>query len=111
MTARVLRRNQTEAEAKLWMYLKNRQLNGAKFRRQRPVGNYICDFVCLEAKLVIELDGSQHNEKLAKENDQQRTLCLESQGFKVMRFWNNEVLENIEGVVLAIKQELGETLT
>src|SRR5512139_2954920 len=99
---RGLRRNQSEAEAKLWTNLRDWQIDGIKFRRQRAIGNYIVDFVCFEAKLIIEIDGGQHNESPAAEKDQQRTQWLNSRGFEVLRFWNNEVLENIDGVMIVI---------
>ncbi|OHD70757.1 MAG: DNA (cytosine-5-)-methyltransferase [Spirochaetes bacterium RBG_16_49_21] len=98
--ARQLRKNQTEAEKKLWKYLKSKQVKELKFRRQEPLGSYIVDFVCFENKLVIELDGSQHIED--KENDIERDDWLKSQGFAVIRFWNNEVMNNIDGVLAVI---------
>jgi very-short-patch-repair endonuclease len=104
--ARELRRNQTEAEAVLWKYLKNRQLDGFKFRRQHTLGYYICDFACLEAKLIVELDGGQHNEVIIAGNDEERTNWFKSQGYKLIRFGNNDVLENIERVILEIKAVL-----
>jgi very-short-patch-repair endonuclease len=94
-----LRKESTPAERKLWSRIRNNQL-GVTFRRQHAVGNYIPDFCSSKAKLVIELDGSQHLEQ--EEYDQERTKYLESQGYKVIRFWNNDVLNNIEGVILAI---------
>ncbi len=97
--AQNLRDNQTNAEGLLWHYLQNKQLDGYKFRRQQPIENYIVDFVCFEKKLVIELDGGQHNEKDAVEYDKKRTEFLESAGFKVLRFWNNDVFKNISGVL------------
>ena len=95
--ARALRANQTEAETRLWQSLRDRQLAGAKFRRQTPVGPYIADFVCLAAKLIVELDGGQHAENA--EADAVRTAWLEGRGFRVLRFWNNDVLVNTEGVL------------
>ena len=94
-----LRKEPTPAESKLWSRIRNDQL-GVTFRRQHAIGNYIPDFVCIEKKLIIELDGSQHLEQ--EEYDQERTKYLESQGYKVIRFWNNEAMNNIEGVILAI---------
>ena len=102
--ARELRNNMTDAEKKLWHHLKQRQIYGHKFRRQHPVGNYIADFVCLEKGLIIELDGGQHNENINA--DKIRTEFLNKQGFKVLRFWNNEVLKNIDGVKQVIAEEL-----
>ena len=98
-----LRKELTPAEHKLWSMIRNDQL-GVNFRRQHAIGMYIPDFVCIEKKLIIELDGSQHLEQ--GEYDQQRTKCLESQGYKVIRFWNNDVVKNIEGVILAIMNAL-----
>jgi very-short-patch-repair endonuclease len=92
-----LRRNRTEAESRLWYYLRDRRLLRWKFRRQHIIENYIVDFVCLETKLVIELDGSQHIDQATYDNH--RTRVLERNGFKVIRFWNNDVLSNIEGVL------------
>jgi very-short-patch-repair endonuclease len=94
-----LRKESTPAEHKLWAYLRNSQL-GVNFRRQHAIGQYIPDFCSPKAKLIIELDGSQHLEQ--EEYDKERTEYLESQGCKVIRFWNNEVLNNIEDVILAI---------
>ena len=94
-----LRKELTPAERKLWARLRNNQL-GATFRRQHAIGNYIPDFCSPKAKLIIELDGGQHLEQ--EEYDKQRTEYLESQCYKVVRFWNNDVLNDIEGVILAI---------
>jgi very-short-patch-repair endonuclease len=82
----------------MWRALRSRQLGGLKFRRQATIGRYIPDFVCIEAKLVVEIDGGQHEARLERE----RTQYLEQRGFKVLRFWNNEVLENPEGVLATI---------
>jgi very-short-patch-repair endonuclease len=95
--ARQLRSEMTVAESHLWQQLRSRQIHGLKFRRQHPVGKYILDFACIEAKLAIEVDGGQHNEMQIY--DDQRTAWLEAQGWKVLRFWNNEVLQNNEGVL------------
>lgn len=94
-----LRKELTPAEGKLWSRIRNNQL-GVSFRRQHAIGKYIPDFCSPKAKLVIELDGSQHFEQ--GEYDAERTKYLEAQGYKVIRFWNNDVLNNIEGVILAI---------
>jgi len=102
--ARELRLNQTEVEKRLWLYLRNRGLSGAKFRRQAPIGRFIVDFVCFEKHIVIELDGGQHAANAT--TDARRTAWLESQGFRVLRFWNNDVIENIEGVYLRIVEEV-----
>lgn len=98
--ARLLRKNQTDVEQILWKHLRNRHLFNYKFRRQFPIEPYIADFACLELKLIIELDGGQHADQLFYDN--QRSLFLEKRGFKVIRFWNNEVIENIEGIFEAI---------
>jgi very-short-patch-repair endonuclease len=105
--AKQLRKNPTDAERILWQHLRVRQLGGYKFRRQQPLGNYIVDFVCLERRVVIELDGGQHNTQVAY--DEQRTAWIEEQGFRVLRFWNNEVMQHIEGVKAAIWQALART--
>ena len=104
--ARGLRRQQTPAERVLWNRLRNLQLEGTKFRRQQPIGDYILDFVNLESKLVVEIDGGQHNHKQIREKDEQRTKWLESEGYRILRFWNNDVLTNIEGVCLLIQEAL-----
>jgi very-short-patch-repair endonuclease len=94
-----LRKDSTPAEQKLWSCLRNDQL-GVTFRRQHAIGNFIPDFCSPKAKLIIELDGSQHLEQ--EEYDEERTKYLEAQGYKMIRFWNNDVVNNIEGVILAI---------
>ncbi|HET6913502.1 MAG TPA: endonuclease domain-containing protein [Rhodanobacteraceae bacterium] len=96
--AHVLRQTGTDAEHKLWQRLRGGKLNGSKFRRQHPIPPYIAHFVCLRARLVVELDGSQHG----NEQDATRTRFLEAQGFKVMRFWDNDVLRNTDAVLEAI---------
>ena len=103
-SARKLRRQQTDVETKLWMRLRDRQLCGAKFRRQHPIGPYIVDFCCVESSLVVELDGGQHAEQAAA--DLARTNFLESRGHRVLRFWNNDVLTNLAGVVERIIEVL-----
>lgn len=107
--ARNLRKNQTDAETALWQLLRNRQLLGAKFRRQHTQGRYILDFYCHERKLAIELDGSQHLTEEGKVYDQERTRYLNAIGIEVMRFRNNEVLNNREGVMTVIYQYLLES--
>lgn len=104
--ARNLRKNSTIQEKRLWNLLKNHKFHGLKFKRQQPIGNYIVDFICKEAKIIIEIDGSQHNEFKNKEYDNERTVFLNSLGYKVIRFWNNEIYENIEGVIKKIEQEI-----
>ncbi len=96
--ARTLRKNQTPQEITMWKYLRNFQIHGLKFRRQYPIGNYIADFVCKEIKLIIEIDGGQHNETDSIEYDNKRTEFLESKGYRVLRFWNCDIDKNIEGV-------------
>jgi very-short-patch-repair endonuclease len=88
--ARQLRRTMTDAEMRLWQHLRSRRLLGFKFRRQVPIGYYVVDFACLDAQLVIEVDGGQHAER--ESEDQRRTDWLSSQGFRVLRFWNDDVL-------------------
>ena len=99
--ARKLRNNGTDVERLLWCYLKNSQIEGVKFRRQQPVEDYIVDFVSFSPKLIIELDGSQHMDNQVY--DELRDACLRKNGFIVLRFWNNEVLENLEGVLEVIR--------
>ena len=103
---RDLRKNQTDAEKALWKQLRNKGLFGLKFFRQYSVGSYIVDFYCPEYKLAIELDGGQHAEEENQEYDKIRTNYLESIGVEVMRFWNNDVLQNIEGVLEKIIMKL-----
>ena len=98
--ARSLRKNQTDAEKLLWQKLRNRGLNDYKFRRQVPIGPYVADFLCESAQLIVEVDGGQHAEN--KEYDQYRDDFLRANGYKVIRFWNNEVLGNLDGVLGAI---------
>ncbi len=103
--ARSLRVNQTDAEYRLWLYLRNRALNNLKFRRQFPVGPFIVDFVCAEHMLIVELDGGQHDAQAAA--DARRTAFLEERGYRVLRFWNNDVLANTEGVLEVILNAVG----
>jgi very-short-patch-repair endonuclease len=98
--ARNLRKNMTETEIKLWNKLRNRQLEGLRFRRQVPLGNYIVDFACFEPKIIIELDGSQHADQI--DYDEKRTKYLEMLGYKVLRFWNIEVANEMNTVLQAI---------
>jgi very-short-patch-repair endonuclease len=106
---RNLRNAPTDAESRLWQRLRHRQLEGYKFRRQHPFGDFILDFVCLEHKVIVELDGSQHADATACDNA--RSLFLEDAGFVVLRFWNNEVFENIEGVLTVILRTLCDRAT
>ena len=102
--ARELRNNLTDAERTLWRHLRLRQIDGHKFRRQRPVGTYIVDFVCLEKRVIIEVDGGQHSEQ--KAYDDKRSAWLRSEGFMVLRFWDHEVLTQIDNVKQAIWKAL-----
>src|SRR5512138_3676711 len=104
--ARNLRRNQTEAERRLWSRLRDRQIAGHKFRRQVALGPYIVDFACFDERLIIELDGGQHGEAEQQLRDDERTAWLKANGYLVLRYWNNEVLENMEGVLTAIADAL-----
>jgi len=97
--AKTLRTNATEAEGRLWWHIRNRMLGGFKFSRQVPVGPYVADFVCRERGLIVEIDGSQHAES---KTDEKRTARLNDEGYSVVRFWNNEVLGNTDGVLLAL---------
>ena len=101
-----LRQRQTDAEGRLWYYLRNKQIEGFKFRRQHRIGRYIVDMVCLEKKLIIEIDGGQHNEISNQVLDSIRTNWLKNEGYQVSRFWDNDVLTNTEGVFEMIRQEL-----
>ena len=104
--AKQLRKNSTDAERNLWAHIRNRRLEGWKFRRQLPVGQYIVDFACPELRLIIEIDGGQHAEQIRY--DLGRTKFLQSKGYRVVRFWNNEVLGNIEGVLEALTLTLSQ---
>ena len=104
--AKELRKNQTPQEQKLWNILRNRRYKNLCFKRQYIIGNYIVDFVCREKKLIIELDGGQHNKTPNIEYDNIRTKYLEEQGYRVLRFWNNEIDENIDGVFSKIDETL-----
>ncbi|MBW2033435.1 MAG: endonuclease domain-containing protein [Deltaproteobacteria bacterium] len=99
----------TDAERLLWQHLRNRQLGGYKFRRQRPIGSYIVDFVCLEKNIVIEVDGGQHAGQM--ESDSKRSDYLKEKGYRVMRFWNNEVLKETESVLTVILSSLDGNVT
>lgn len=103
---RNLRKNQTPQEIILWSRLRANRFHNLKFRRQYPLGKYIIDFVCLEKKLIIELDGWQHKEENQERYDNIRTEFLESCGFKVLRFWNNDINNNLNGVFLKIEEYL-----
>ncbi|MBI2488790.1 MAG: DNA (cytosine-5-)-methyltransferase [Planctomycetes bacterium RIFCSPHIGHO2_02_FULL_38_41] len=100
--ARNLRKRSTDAERLLWKYLSSKKMEGLKFRRQQPIGKYIVDFVCFEKRILIEVDGGQHAREVNK--DIKRDECLRKQGFRVLRFWNNEVLNNMSGVWEVIRE-------
>ena len=105
--AQQLRNEATDAERRLWRHLSRRQLGGFKFSRQMPIGPFICDFLCRERGLVIELDGGQHAEQAVR--DSRRTAFLEKRGLTVLRFWNNEILQNTDGVLQVILAQLQDT--
>jgi very-short-patch-repair endonuclease len=98
-----MRRVSTDAERKLWLLLRDRRLSGTKFRRQVPFGSYILDFVCFEYRLVIEVDGGQHAESVT---DKMRDTRLSSEGFRIVRYWNNDVLRNPDGVLMDLLTRL-----
>jgi very-short-patch-repair endonuclease len=102
--AKRLRREMTQAERVVWRELRARRFTGFKFRRQEPIGSFVVDFMCCQARLIIELDGGQHAERNAA--DAERTHWLESRGFRVLRFWNNDVLTNTDGVMLRIAEAI-----
>ena len=99
---RRLRKDATDAERQLWSALRDRQIGGFKFRRQQRIGSYIVDFVCHECLLVIEIDGGQHSGM----DETTRSARIQSDGYRIIRFWNNDVLRNIDGVLLTIREEL-----
>ena len=105
--ARQLRKNPTDAERLIWQKLRFWQVDGCKFRRQQPLGRYIVDFVCLQKRLIIELDGGQHAERV--DYDKQRDAWLHDQGFVVLRFWDNDVFKNIDGIMEMIGKNLQST--
>ncbi len=102
--ARRLRHNQTDAERTLWFRLRDRRLDGLKFKRQVPIDRYVVDFCCSDARLIIELDGGQHATRTSE--DANRTKILEAMGYLVLRFWNNDVLQNIDGVLEEVLSKL-----
>lgn len=97
-----LRRDRTDAENRFWQAVRNRQLDGFKFRFQHSLGPYIADFACLEAMLIVEIDGGQHSEA----KDARRTAFLETKGFRILRFWNHEVMQNLDGVLTVVEAAL-----
>jgi very-short-patch-repair endonuclease len=104
--ARILRKTMTDAEHRIWYFLRDRRLKGYKFARQYIIGPYITDFICRDKKIILEVDGGQHSEAIAY--DTKRTQFLEKQGYKVIRVWNNEVFKNIEGVLETLLVALGD---
>jgi very-short-patch-repair endonuclease len=104
--ARRLRANATDPEARLWRHLRRSALLGSHFRRQVPIGPYVADFACMAVRLIIEVDGSQHGDAVVKAHDDARTQWLEREGYRVIRFWNNDLIENIEGVLETIHAAL-----
>ena len=96
--ARDLRKNMTDSERIIWSIIRNRQFYGYRFLRQYCMGQYIVDFICREKKIIIEIDGGQHNKQINIEYDEQRSAYLNSKGYKVVRFWNNEINNNLAGV-------------
>jgi very-short-patch-repair endonuclease len=102
--AKALRKNQTEAEQRLWYHLRAHRFEGAKFKRQKPIGPFIVDFVCMECRLVVELDGGQHADEV--DYDARRDAWLAAQGYKVLRFWNNQVMRELPAVL----ERIGEAL-
>ena len=104
--AKEMRSNMTPAETKMWRILRGKRFQNLKFKRQVLIGNYIVDFLCEDKKIIIEIDGGQHNEELNIQSDKNRTRYLENNGYKVLRFWNNEVMKNIDGVMEVIFREV-----
>jgi very-short-patch-repair endonuclease len=102
--ARALRRSMTDAERKLWRAIRDRQIAGAKFRRQVPIGKFVADFLCYELRIVIEVDGGQHANSV---KDGIRDRWFRDNELRVLRFWNNEVLSNLQGVLEVIAREIG----
>jgi very-short-patch-repair endonuclease len=105
--ARELRKNANDAEERLWSLLRGKQLSGYKFRRQYPIGNYIADFACISARLVIEVDGDTHGNDEAEARDAKRTEYIERLGYRVIRFWNDQVFNATDGVIETILDALG----
>ena len=107
--ARQLRRDQTKPESIFWTTVRNREFLGTKWKRQVPIDRFIVDFLCEDEKLIVELDGGQHNEDAAIVYDQQRTQILEQYGYRVVRFWNNDITENLDGVLRILQQSIGQS--
>ena len=108
--SRQLRANVSDAEQKLWQSLRRKQINGLRFRRQFPLGSYFADFVCLPARLVIEVDGSQHGEAKQATHDTRRTIWLERNGFRVLRFWADQVMTDLPSILNGIEIALRKPL-
>ena len=108
--ARGLRHDHTDAEHRLWQLLRNRQLAGCKFRRQVPIAGFIVDFFCAEEKVAVELDGSQHMQPKEAAYDEGRTAALAKVGVRIVRFWDNEVFDNVEGVLQHIYDHLASAV-
>ena len=104
--AKEMRSDMTPAETKMWRILRGKRFQDLKFKRQVLIGNYIVDFLCEDKKIIIEIDGGQHNEELNIQSDKNRTRYLENNGYKVLRFWNDEVMKNIDGVMEVIFREV-----
>ena len=98
--ARTLRQNMTDAERQVWQILRAQQMKGHKFRRQVPIGRYVADFVCHEARLIVEIDGGQHDRSSLREAE--RSGFLQNEGYRILRFWNSEVLANLDGVAVGV---------
>jgi very-short-patch-repair endonuclease len=109
--AHQLRRNTTDAEKKLWRHLRRLDLDGSHFRRRVPIGPYIADFACMATRLLIEIDGSQHAEDRKNAHDEARTRWLDKEGYRVLRFWNNDITKNIDGVMEAVYAALHGSLS
>ncbi len=103
-----MRRDQTDVEAKLWQALRAKRFEATKFRRQHPIGGFVADFACPAARLIVELDGFQHGEEAGFAHDVRRTAALEEQGWRVLRFWNRQINEELEGVLYAIACAVNE---
>ena len=110
-TARRLRAAMTDAERRLWQSLRLRQIDGHRFRRQHPLGPFVADFVCLESRLIVELDGGQHGDAEQARADEERTAWLATRGYRVIRFWNNDVFSNLDGVMEAIARAAGRLVS
>jgi very-short-patch-repair endonuclease len=108
--ARNLRKNQTEAEMLLWSHLRSQGLSGCKFRRQHPINNIITDFYCSKAHLAIEIDGGHHADEAILKKDMERTAYLNQKGIRVIRFWNHDVLENLDDVLAEIDATIEEIM-